>query len=127
MRLHHLAIQVHDLARAEAFYSDLLGLPVLKRWITGDGSPRATWLGLGGDGFLALERCESPGENDGWSDPLPGFYVLALEIPAGEREVWEAKLARAGHPKVRETAFTFYVRDPDGNRVGLSHHPWERP
>jgi HSP20 family molecular chaperone IbpA len=34
-----------------------------------------------------------------------------------------ARLTDAGHPIEGETAFTLYVRDPDGTRVGLSHYP----
>ena len=44
----------------------------------------------------------------------------------GERAAWEVKLAAAGHPAVAETGFTFYVRDPEGNRIGFSHHPLPR-
>jgi catechol 2,3-dioxygenase-like lactoylglutathione lyase family enzyme len=125
LAFHHLAIQVHDLARAEAFYAGLLGLPVIARHAAADGSPRAVWVGLAGGGFLALERCDDPPEARPWRDPRAGLFLLALRIAPARRAGWEARLAAAGHPKVAETRFTFYVRDPEGNRIGLSHYPDE--
>jgi glyoxylase I family protein len=120
---HHLAIQVRDLDRGEGFYGGLLGLPVIARHADERGNPRAIWLGLGGGGFLALERCWGDLEERPFRDPRPGLHLLALGIRREEREALEARLAAAGHPKVAETRFTFYVLDPEGNRVGLSHHP----
>ncbi|HEY0840902.1 MAG TPA: VOC family protein [Vulgatibacter sp.] len=121
---HHLAIQVHDLERAEAFYAGLLGLPVIRRGADEAGAPRSIWVGLAGGGFLALERCPEPAAAEGpFAAPEPCHLLVALSIEPGTREGWEARLAAAGFPKEKETAFTFYVRDPDGNRIGLSHHP----
>ena len=54
---HHLAIQVKDLAAAERFYVQVLGLRVLRRWPFDDGRPgeRSVWLSVGrGEEFLAL-------------------------------------------------------------------------
>lgn len=124
MRLHHLAVVVADLPRAEAFYAGLLGLPVSRRGDDAQGQPRAVWVTLDDGSFLALERA-------GRADPrrdeeAPGFHCLALGIARDERASWQARLAAAGHPTVRETDYTFYVRDPDGNLVGLSHYPEPR-
>ncbi|HEY3352678.1 MAG TPA: VOC family protein [Polyangia bacterium] len=122
---HHLAVQVRDLAAAEAFYAGLLGLPVIARHATADGAPRSVWVGLDGGGFLALERCDGTAEDRPYHDARPGLHLLALRIPPATRAAWEARLAAAGHPRVAATRFTFYVRDPEGNRVGLSHWPEE--
>lgn len=124
---HHLAIQVHDLERAEAFYAGVLGLPVIRRWADDEGAPRSIWVGLAGGGFLALERCSEPaGDGAPFATPVPCHLLVALSIDPEARDEWETRLADAGHPKEKETAFTFYVRDPDGNRIGLSHHPRAR-
>ncbi|HYG66743.1 MAG TPA: VOC family protein [Anaeromyxobacteraceae bacterium] len=123
---HHLAIQCADLAACERFYRDVLGLPVLKRWPRDDGTDRSVWLALG-DGaappFLALERAAAPAAPAPFVDGRAGLHLLALAIPAAERGLWEARLARAGVPIVHRTAYTLYVQDPEGNRIGLSHHP----
>jgi catechol 2,3-dioxygenase-like lactoylglutathione lyase family enzyme len=115
VQVHHLAVVVADLARAEAFYVGVLGLPVVKRW-----EERSIWVDLEG-AFLAIELAASSGPKR--IDTAPGFHCLALRIPQKDREIWRSRLAAAGHPVERESAFTLYVRDPDGNLVGLSHHP----
>jgi catechol 2,3-dioxygenase-like lactoylglutathione lyase family enzyme len=121
-RVHHVAIKVADLARAEAFYSSLLGLPVLRRWPAADGGgERALWLDLGQGAFLALERAD--GAEAAKGEGAPGLHLLALAIARDERAAWEARLAQAGFPVYQRTDFTLYVRDPEGNRIGLSHWP----
>lgn len=122
---HHLAIQVRDLPTAELFYAGVLGLPVIARHVDAAGAPRSIWVGVG-EGFLALELCSGELLEAPFRDPAPGLFLLALRIAREERDAWEERLAAAGHPKVAETPFTFYVRDPEGNRVGLSHHPERR-
>jgi catechol 2,3-dioxygenase-like lactoylglutathione lyase family enzyme len=125
--LHHLAIQCADLERCERFYRDLLGLPVLRRWPREDGpGDRSVWLALG-DGdrapFLALERADRPPEGLPWRDGGAGLHLVALRIPAAERSNWEDRLIAAGVEIVHRTRWTLYLQDPEGNRIGLSHHP----
>jgi len=131
--VHHLAVQCRDLEACERFYREVLGLPLLRRWPRQRGGDRAVWLALGGGAFLALERVEGTPDDPAaataapatpaWRGGRPGFHLLALAIPAGERAVWEARLASAGVPVVHRTRWTSYVLDPEGNRIGLSHHP----
>ncbi len=113
--IHHLAIRVAELARAEAFYAGTLGLPVVRRWNDDAGKPRSVWLDLGGDAFLAVELADAAGPTRN------GFFALA--IAAAERQIWRARLAGAGITVERESPYTIYLRDPDGNLVGLSHWP----
>ncbi|HUK66360.1 MAG TPA: VOC family protein [Anaeromyxobacteraceae bacterium] len=127
LSFHHLAIQCADLGACERFYCEVLGLEVIRRWQREDGGDRSVWLSLG-DGFLALERVEAPiSRASPWRDGVRGLHLVALRIPQGERVAWEARLAARGVPVVHRTRFTLYVRDPEGNRVGLSHHPEESP
>jgi len=119
--VHHVAIKVVDLPRAESFYGGLLGLPVLRRWPAGDGSERSLWLALGDGAFLALERADTGAEPKG--EGVAGPHLLALKIDRADRAAWLGKLAAANHPVYQETDYTLYVRDPEGNRVGLSHWP----
>jgi catechol 2,3-dioxygenase-like lactoylglutathione lyase family enzyme len=117
---HHVAIKVADLARAEAFYAGVLGLPLLRRWPASDGvGDRSVWLGLGAGAFLALERSE--GAQPAKAENAPGLHLLALHIERADKEAWIAKLAEAGHPIYQHTDYTVYVKDPEGNRIGLSH------
>jgi catechol-2,3-dioxygenase len=121
--IHHLAILVSDLARIEPFYTEVLGLGVLRRWPDAAGTgERSIWLELGDGAFLALERAP---DNAPLSQDVakPGYHLLALRIPETDRTTWRERLAQSGHPVTHETAFTLYFTDPEGNRLALSHWP----
>lgn len=121
---HHLAIQVRDVERVTAFYRDVLGLSELKRYTRPDGSLRSIWVGAPGGGFLALEAVEGAPEPLGpFRHERPGLLLLALRIAPGERAGAVEALTRAGVVLENETKWTVYFRDPEGNRVALSHHP----
>jgi hypothetical protein len=121
LSLHHLAITVVDLARAEGFYAGVLGLPIERRWADAAGAPRSIWLGLGAGAFLAIERFV--GDVDARPVDRAGWHCVALGIAPDARTRWRARLAEAGFPVERESDFTLYVRDPEHNLVALSHYP----
>jgi glyoxylase I family protein len=122
--LHHVALRCADLGRCEAFYRDVLGLPVLRRW-PGEGSAdRSVWLSAG-PGFLALERASSGAAAGPFEDTPPGWQVVALGIARAERPQWESRLAAAGVAVARRTPYSLFLQDPEGNRVALSHWPEE--
>ena len=123
---HHVAIQCADLEACERFYREVMGLPVLRRWPRPEGGDRSVWLSVG-DGFLALERAGGRPAPGAWRDGRAGLYLFALRIALGERGEWEARLAGAGVEVVHRTRWSLFVRDPEGNRIGLSHHPDEAP
>jgi catechol 2,3-dioxygenase-like lactoylglutathione lyase family enzyme len=127
LAVHHVAVQCHDLARCERFYVETLGLAVLRRWPADGGGDRSVWLDLGGGAFLALERASRPPAPRPWRDGEAGLHLVALRIAAAERGRWLERLARAGVPVLDQTRWTIYVQDPEGNRIGLSHHPEEAP
>ena len=120
---HHLALQVVDVERVVAFYREVLDLPELHRFQRDDGSLRSVWLGVTGGqtetqgGFLAIEA------QDGGPRGALGLSMVAFRIAAGQREDVVAHLAQRGVPIENQTGWTVYFRDPEGNLVGLSHHP----
>jgi len=120
--VHHIAIKVRDLARAERFYVQTLGLAVQRRWPASDGAgDRSVWLDLGAGAFLALER--SSNEREPLAVDDPGLHLLALRIEHADRQAWIDRLVAASAPPYQQTAFTVYCQDPEGNRIGLSHWP----
>ncbi|HLL82288.1 MAG TPA: VOC family protein [Longimicrobium sp.] len=120
---HHLAIQVRDLERVTAFYRDVLGLAEQARHHRPDGSLRAVWMGLPDGGFLALEAADGEPVPEEFRHPRPGLFLLSLRIAREERQAAVEELARHGVQVLHETRWTVYFRDPEGNRVALSHHP----
>jgi glyoxylase I family protein len=119
--VHHLAVVVADLERAAEFYVGVLGLRELRRWDDTEGRLRSIWCALGAGAFLAIERAEREGPRR--DEAAPGFHCVALGIRPDEREMWRARLTRAGVTVFRESPYTLYARDPEGNIIGLSHFP----
>lgn len=120
----HLAIPVHDIAAARAFYGELLGCPEgrsAERWVDFD---------LYGHQLVCHQVDGLPrsvhGENpvDGHDVPVPHFGVV-LELPewralaakleaAGTRFVIAPHVRFAGQPGEQATLFLF---DPSGNAL----------
>jgi glyoxylase I family protein len=126
LAFHHVAIQCADLDRCERFYREVLGLSVLRRWPREDGAgDRSVWLsvGDGGEEFVALERADEPAQLRPWRDGKAGLHLLALRIAPSERRGWEDRLEAAGVLVVHRTRWSIYFHDPEGNRIGLTHHP----
>ncbi len=123
LSFHHLAIQCADLERCERFYREVLGLAVLQRWPLEEGGDRSVWLSLGDGAFLALERAVEPPAAHAWRDGRAGLHLVSLRIGPAERRGWEERLESAGVPVVHRTRWTLFFHDPEGNRIGLSHHP----
>jgi catechol 2,3-dioxygenase-like lactoylglutathione lyase family enzyme len=125
MNVHHLALGVHDLERQTDFYSRVVGLKIVQWHHDDSGGRRSAWLALGDEAFLALEKVGRPPPHpgDSWHDDAPGYFLLALQIGASERESFKSRLREHGVPIHHESAWTLYFRDPEGNRVALSHHP----
>jgi catechol 2,3-dioxygenase-like lactoylglutathione lyase family enzyme len=123
---HHVAVQVRDVERVARFYVEVLGLRELRRHLTEDGGLRSIWVSAGGAqderGFFAIEASAEVARGG----PC-GFSMVALRIDAASRPAVEASLAAANVEIERRTGWTLYVRDPEGNLVGLSHHPDPAP
>jgi glyoxylase I family protein len=110
--IHHLALRVSDPERSRRFYAELLGLRELRRFEEEDGGLRSVWLAAGPTVLMLERRLKGAGPDMG------SAHVLALSVASLPE--WEARLHGAGVGVDDRTAYTLYVRDPDGHRVGLS-------
>ncbi len=115
-RIHHLAIKAKDPESLAGFYRSVIGLSEQKRHQDEQGL-RSVWLELG-EAILMIERSEDGGETPPFSRDPPGLHLLALAIAPGEAPDWRRRLT-----VVRETAYTLYLADPEGNRIALSSWP----
>ena len=114
--LHHIAIRTGRVAALATFYARVFRLEELRRNVDAEGL-YSVWLRFG-DAILMIERGAGgpPGDD-------AGLHLLAFAIDKTEREAWRRHLEREGVLVVGETPYTLYVRDPDGNRIGLSSWP----
>jgi len=109
--LHHLNIQVSDVARSEAFYRKLFGLPASRR-VQG---PDNHGLDLPGSGVIILQRSDNPGRID----------HFCVGVDAFDAERMRVAVKASGIEGVQgNAADNFFVRDPDGLRVQVSAVDW---
>ena len=109
--LHHVNVQVSDVARSEAFYRKLLGLPA-SRVVQG---PDNHGLDLPGGGLIILQRSDTPGKID----------HFCVGVDAWNADRLRAATKAAGIDRVVGTASdNFFIADPDGLRVQVSATDW---
>jgi catechol 2,3-dioxygenase-like lactoylglutathione lyase family enzyme len=110
-----LVLEVVDLEAAEAFYSGVLGLPVVERW----PDREAIWVMAGDRTRIGLWRPQI-----GLAGGRGGLHVhFAMHIAETDYDAAVALLGERGQ-EVEEIAFdgsgrAAYVTDPDGNVVEL--------
>jgi catechol 2,3-dioxygenase-like lactoylglutathione lyase family enzyme len=110
-----LVLEVVDLEAAEAFYSGVLGLPVVERWPDRD----AIWVMAGARTRIGLWRPQV-----GLAGGRGGVHVHYAMHIAEEDYHGAVALLRERGEEVEEIAFdgagrAAYVTDPDGNVVEL--------
>ena len=109
--IHHVNVQVSNVAKSETFYRTLLGLPA-SRVVQG---PDNHGLDLPGGGLIILQRSDTPGKID--------HFCIGVENWNADR--LRAAARGAGLERVIGTAAdNFFVADPDGLRVQVSAVDW---
>jgi catechol 2,3-dioxygenase-like lactoylglutathione lyase family enzyme len=117
--LRHLALKVRNLSAVERFYVEGLGMQVEWR-----PDPDNVYLTTGGQDNLALHRVDEPLAASSSLDHL-GIVVARPE----HVDQVAARLQALGYPADtplrdhRDGARSFYLRDPEGNRVQIIYHP----
>ncbi len=118
--LGHVVLKVSDLARAEAFYQGVLGLPVCAHY-DGDGG-QMTFFTLGNHHDFAI--LEVSGDGGKSSKKEVGLDHVAFSIGTSLDELREAHayLTEQGittTPIDHEVTKSLYMSDPDGNGIEL--------
>ena len=118
--LHHIALGARDVEALGAFYREAFSLLEITRHLDAKGELRSIWLSLGG-AILMIERTHDTARHvDGVG---AGPFLLAFSVSQLAHAAREDALAQMGAPTVDRTAMTTYHRDPEGNRIALSHYP----
>ena len=119
--IRHIALWFDDLARAERFYVDVLGYVV--EWRPDDVDLYLTR----GEDNLALHRRKQPLGERPKDTALDHFGLLvdrADDVHAWASWLKEHRVALDTEPRThRDGATSFYLRDPEGNRIQIIHHP----
>ena len=118
--IRHVALQVRDMGRMEAFYRDVLGY--VEEWRP---APGELYMTRGSDNLALHAVAGAPGEpRESRLDHLGLLMSRAEDVDA-----WAAWLAARGvvldtRPRThRDGARSFYARDPEGNRIQFLWHP----
>ncbi|MBZ5695093.1 MAG: VOC family protein [Acidobacteriia bacterium] len=112
-RLGQVAVNVQDVARATAFYRDVLGLPFLF------AAGQLAFFDCGGV-RLMLDRPEKPE----FDHPSSILYFLVPDIQAAHRRLLEAGVAIVEEPRViapmpDHDLWMGFFRDTEGNVMAL--------
>lgn len=115
VRIHHLAFRTGKLDELERFYRMALGLERRAR------TSRSVWLAAG-HAVLMLEE-KARGEP---SIPRASLELVCFAVRS-KKELEATRKRVCRHARIEaQTNYTFYFRDPDGRRVGVSRYPVRR-
>jgi catechol 2,3-dioxygenase len=128
--LGHVVLRVSDLARAERFYGELLGLPVCAHF--DEQGMKMAFFTLGDHHDFAIS--EVGGDGTARSESSPGLDHVAFNIGTTLDELRAAReyLDAAGeetNPVDHEVTKSLYFSDPDGNGIELyvdASDAWKR-
>jgi lactoylglutathione lyase len=121
MRIMHTMLRVGDLERSLAFYTNVLGMKVLRRKEYPDGKFTLAFVGYGGEADNAVLEL-----THNWDTPsydLGNAYGhIAIEVPNAHEACDQVKkrggkvIREAGPMKHGNTVIAF-VEDPDGYKI----------
>ena len=123
MRILHTMIRVGDLDRSLAFYTDVLGMKLLRKHDYPDGKFTLAFVGFGAESDGAvIELTHNWGVES--YELGTGFGHIALEVPdayAACAEITKrgGKVTRPAGPMKHGTTVIAFVEDPDGYKIEL--------
>lgn len=126
MRVLHTMIRVGDLDRSIRFYTDVLGMKLLRQQDYPDGKFTLAFVGYGPESEHAvIELTYNYGVEK--YDLGTGFGHIALEVEDAYQACDDikkrgGKVVRAAGPMKHGTTVIAFVEDPDGYRIELIQH-----
>jgi glyoxylase I family protein len=119
-RIHHVALGARDVARVAEFYGKVFDLREVARHSEDSGVLRSIWLDLGGSILMIEKTNEAERIVEGVG---AGPFLLAFQVTHDERKNMEARLLSVSSTIESRSLHTSYARDPEGNRIAISHYP----
>ncbi len=123
----HVNLKTRDMGRSISFYTEVLGMRLVRAERADDGTIRFASLRVGD---LLIDLQPQRGE---WSASAGGLNHVAILIEPTDLEALAGKLRGLGititdGPVRRQGAFGYgqalYIEDPDGHGIELKHHEW---
>jgi lactoylglutathione lyase len=112
---HHYTLLVRDIARAGAFYDDVLQL---KRKARPNFSSKGIWYDMAGQELHLIETDEVPPINEGH----PAIEVRNIRAAVQALVAAGATLQQDTFTRTHDNSLSAFVRDPDGNLLELTEH-----
>ena len=123
-RMLHTMLRVYDLEKSLNFYTNLLGMKLLRRTDFEGGRFTLAFVGYGDEeNHTVLELTHN------WDQPEPynlgtAYGHIALGVPdayatCAELEKAGAKIVRPAGPMMHGTTVIAFIEDPDGYKVEL--------
>ncbi|MCK5640549.1 MAG: lactoylglutathione lyase [Gammaproteobacteria bacterium] len=123
MRLLHTMLRVGDLERSITFYTEIMGMTLLRRKDYPEGQFTLAFVGYGDEKDNSVIELTHNWDTDHY-EPGSGFGHLALEVD----DVYQAteairlqggKVTRDAGPMNAGTTIIAFVEDPDGYAIEL--------
>lgn len=123
MRLLHTMLRVGDLERSITFYTEVLGMTLLRRKDYPEGRFTLAFIGYGDEAHNTVIEL-----THNWDTPQyelgNGFGHIALEVEdvykaCEDIKVRGGKIVREAGPMLHGSSILAFVEDPDGYRIEL--------
>jgi lactoylglutathione lyase len=123
MRILHTMIRVGDLERSLAFYTQVLGMKLLRRQDYPDGKFTLAFVGFGPESEQAALELTHNWDTRSY-DLGAGFGHVAIEVDDAYAACAEIKrrggaVTREAGPMKHGTTVIAFVQDPDGYKIEL--------
>lgn len=123
MRLLHVMIRVVDLEKSIAFYTEVLGMKLLRKRDYPDGKFTLAFLGYGEEENSTVIELTHNWETDSY-EKGNAFGHLAIGVPdvykaCDEIKARGGKVVREAGPMKHGSTILAFVEDPDGYKIEL--------
>ncbi|HUO44108.1 MAG TPA: lactoylglutathione lyase [Burkholderiales bacterium] len=121
MRILHTMLRVGNLERSLAFYTEVLGMKVLRRQDYPEGRFTLAFVGYGDEAQTAVIELTHNWDTNSYQVGS-GYGHIAIEVDDARQACEEVrqrggKVAREAGPMKHGTTVIAFVEDPDGYRI----------